>query len=251
MDNFDQLDAMGFGILELKQISKAILEISSYRNITPKAAMDMFIKDIEKNYFDKLLFEGKVNESNAELEKIRNEFPSYRYKLQIDYLIGPTLSHLLQNGVTKEDIININQLYTGFANNTFFLDSQSESESEKYITYKDTTKPRDRIMDWRIFKGELKKLGDINSAIRERKVKLIEIEKQVSNLRHQKQELDSRQRATQSTLDHKDAQIHYLNWLLNHLFKHINQKIKESFGLDTLIVNMIYIKNGKDDNRPP
>ncbi len=78
MDNFDQLNAMGFGLLELKQISKAILEISSHRNITPKEATDIFIKDIKNNYFDKVLFEDRANEWKAELEKMRQEFPNIR-----------------------------------------------------------------------------------------------------------------------------------------------------------------------------
>ena len=67
-DAFYQLDAMGFGLLELKQIYDVILEISSHRNITPKEATDLFIKDIEKNFFDKLLFEDRVNEGKAEIK---------------------------------------------------------------------------------------------------------------------------------------------------------------------------------------
>ncbi len=249
-DAFYQLNAMGFGLLELKQISKAILEISSHRNITPKEATDMFLKDIEKNCLDKVLFEDMVNERKAEFEKMKQEFPNYRYNLQLESYIKPTLIYLLQNGVTNEDIITINKIFTDFANNRFFLDPQSESESGKNITDNDQTKPRDRIKDWRIFIGELKKLGDINSAIRAQKAKLIEMEQKVSDLRHQKQELDSHHKTTQSILDHKDAQISYLNGLLNHLFKHIDKKIRESFRLYTLNVNVIYIKSGKDDKQP-
>lgn len=49
MDAFYQLNAMGFGPLELKQISDIIWEISSHRNITPNEANDIFIKDIKKS----------------------------------------------------------------------------------------------------------------------------------------------------------------------------------------------------------
>ncbi len=247
-DAFYQLNAMGFGLLGLKQISKAILEISSHRNITPNEATDMFLKDIEKNCFDKVLFEDRVKEGKAELEKMKQEFPNYRYNLQLESYIKPTLIHLFQNGVTNEDIITINKIFTDFANNRFFLDPQIESG--KNITDNDQTKPRDRIKDWRIFIDKLKKLGDINSAIRAQKAKLIEMEQQVSDLRHQKQELDSHHKTTQSILYHKDAQISYLNGLLNHLFKHIDKKIRESFRLYTLNVNIIYIKSGKDDKQP-
>ncbi len=54
--------------------------------------MGIFIKDIEKNYFDKLLFEDRVNERKAELEKMKQEFPNYRYNLQLESYIKPTLS---------------------------------------------------------------------------------------------------------------------------------------------------------------
>ena len=105
------------------------------------------------------MFEDRVNEGKAEFEKMKQEFPNYRYNLQLESYTKPTLIHLLQNGVTCEDIINFSQLFTYFANNTFLLDSQSESG--KNITDKDITKAGDRIKDWRKFIGELKKLGDI------------------------------------------------------------------------------------------
>ena len=101
---------------------------------------------------------------------MKQEFPNIRYNLQLESHIKHTLIHLLLNGVTYEDIINFSQLFTYFANNRFSLDSQSESESGsgsgKSITDKDIAKPRDRIKDRRIFIDKLKKLGDINSAIR-------------------------------------------------------------------------------------
>ena len=76
------------------------------------------------------------------------------------------------------------------------------------------------------------------------------MEKQVSDLKNQKQELDAPHKTTDSISAYKDAQIFYLNWFLNHVFKHIEQKIKESFRLYTLNVNVIYIKSDKDDKQP-
>ena len=227
MDAFDQLNAMGFGLPELKQIYDVILEISSQKNTTTSEATGIFIKDIEKNYYDNVLYGDKVKEKKSELEKIRNEFPNHRHNLQTDSFVGPTLSHLLQNGVTKEDIININQLYTDFANNRFFLDS---SESEKYTTDKGKTKPRDRIKDCKTFTDKLRKLGDINSAIKKQKVKLTEMEKQVSDVKRQKQEIDASHRTTDSISSYNDAQIFYLNGFLNHVFKHIEQRLRNPLG---------------------
>ena len=248
-DAFYQIGAMGFGLLELKQIYDVILEISSHRNITPKEATDIFIKDIEKNYFDKLLFEDRVNERKAEFDKIRQEIPNYRYNLQLESYIKHTLTHLLLNGVTHEDIINFSQLFTYFANNTFFLDPQGEGEIEsgKNLIEKDITKPKVGIKDWRTFTDKLKKLGDINSAIREQEENLAKTEKQVASMNQQKHELDAHNKTATSLMIYKNAQISYMNGYLNYIYKNSNKKINGPFQPNILFVNIICINKGKDD----
>ncbi len=248
-DAFYQLDAMGFGVLELKQIYDVIFEISSNRNITPKEAAHIFIRDIEKNYFDNLLFENRLNERKAELEKTRNELSYYRYNLQLESYIKRTLIRLLQNGVTHEDIINFGQLFTYFANNAFFLDPQGEGEieSKKNITDKGITKPRDRIKDGRTLIDKLKKLGDINSAIREQEENLAKTEKQVACERQQKQELDAQNKTASALIIYKNAQISYMNGYLNYIYKNIDKKVNESFRPNMLFVNITCINKGKDD----
>jgi hypothetical protein len=67
------------------------------------------------------------------------------------------------------------------------------------------------------------------------------LEKQVSDLRHQKQKLDSQHRATDSILDHKGAKNLLPQGFLNRLFKHIDKKISAPFRHYALSVNKIYI----------
>jgi hypothetical protein len=245
MDTFDELQAMGFGLAELKQIRNAVLELSSLRNITSREAVGIFINDIEKNYFDKLLFEDRLNEKKGEMEKIRNEFPNYRYNLQLQSIVGPTLSHLIQNGVTGEDIISMNQLVTDFANNNFFLDSTRDAD----ITVEGKTKSKDRVYCWRIFIDKLKKLGDINQGIREQKENFDKMEKNVSDVKQKKQELDAHIETAGSLLDYKSIQLAYVGEFFNHAYKHFNKKIIGSFRPCIFFINIINTKSGKDDKR--
>ncbi len=120
MKRFRELEAMGFGLAELKQIWCAIVEISNYRKITTKEAVSCFIKDVEEQYYDKLLFEDKVKEERDGCAQLKKEAYKYRQILQCQPFIGSTLQSLFQNGVSEQDIVRINQLAQEFKNNTFF-----------------------------------------------------------------------------------------------------------------------------------
>jgi hypothetical protein len=247
MDTFEELKAMGFGLAELKQIWNTILEISSTRETTPNEAVSIFIKDIEKNYYDKLLFEDRVSEMKGEYEKMRSEIPNYRYSLQIESVLGPTLNHLLRNGVTKEDIINMNGLVTGFANNEFYFDSQSEKSMQ------DKDEPTiitDRTIHWKMFIERLQKLGNINSKIREQIKTLEKTEKQVSDLEHRKQKIETQNTATTLLLNYKDVQVNFLDKLLNHFFNDFKRKFSSaSIRSSMLFISIIYNYSDKGNKR--
>ncbi len=59
MNGFRELETMGFGLAELKQIWYTIVEISNYKKITTKEAVSCFIRDVEEQYYSKTLFEDK------------------------------------------------------------------------------------------------------------------------------------------------------------------------------------------------
>ena len=72
-------------------------------------------------------------------------------------------------------------------------------------------------------------------------------ERQVASMKQQKHELDTNNKTATAIIIYKNAQISYMNGYLNHVFKNINKKIKESFRPNILFVNIICINKGKDD----
>lgn len=244
MNTYDELEAMSLGLRELKQLRSLIVEISEANGISSDEAGSRFLKDIEQHYDTKLGFEKKINEMKSELEKIKKEIPDYRYNLQIQSLTEPVLSQLLQNGVTREDIINMNLLVTNFANNNFYFDSQSESTINR-----DQTKVIERVVYWKTFINKLKELGNINSAIIDQIEKLNQIEKQVIDSKHQKQELDIQYKNTVHLLNYINTQISYLIGLLSHAYKDINKNINASLRSSILFINLIYVNSSDKDNK--
>jgi hypothetical protein len=77
------------------------------------------------------------------------------------------------------------------------------------------------------------------------------MKKQASDSKRQKQEIDASHKTTDPISSYNGAQIFYLNWFLNHVFKHIEQRIKESIRLYTLNVSAIYVKSDRDDKQQP
>jgi hypothetical protein len=183
----------------------------------------------------------------GEYEKMRSEIPNYRYSLQIESVLGPTLNHLLRNGVTKEDIINMNGLVTGFANNEFYFDSQSEKSMQ------DKDEPTiitDRTIHWKMFIERLQKLGNINSKIREQIKTLEKTEKQVSDLEHRKQKIETQNTATTLLLNYKDVQVNFLDKLLNHFFNDFKRKFSSaSIRSSMLFISIIYNYSDKGNKR--
>ena len=176
---------------------------------------------------------------------MRKEFPNHRYNMQIESVLGPTLNHLLRNGVTKEDIINMNELVTDFANNEFFF----EPQSEKNTADKDaTTVIRDRTVHWKRVIGSLRKFGNINSKIREQNETLEKKEKQVSELENRKQELEANHKETSLLLDYKCAQVSYLDGLAKHFINDIKRNFSAaSFRPSMLFINIICIYSDRGD----
>jgi hypothetical protein len=174
MDAFERLQAMGLGLPEMTQIWHLILEVSEYRNIPTAEAVKVFLKDIEEHYYNKVFLEDKVKELKTEIEKRRKELPNYRQDLQLQYLAGAALNQLTQNGVTPENIININNIFTRFANKEFFF---SENQ-DRFKTGKESISAMDMSTRWRMFVQHLKELGEINSLIIKQKDELKQLEEE-------------------------------------------------------------------------
>ncbi len=102
MDIYSYLEGMSFGLKELKQLWHTIREIAEANNIPSKEAVSKFLKDIEKEYDNKLGFESKVKEKKMELDQLKNKINNNRLMFRLEPSIGPTLSSLFKRALRSK-----------------------------------------------------------------------------------------------------------------------------------------------------
>src|ERR1041385_320597 len=127
----EELQAMGFGVKELKLLWHTINEIAVANNIPLYEAQQKFFKDVEEQYDKKLGFESKVQNLRLEINKLSE----HNRKLP---LVGPLLAKLVQSGVNEQDIINVAYIFnthTGSKSNTIDIQLLI-SDLHKYPTIK-------------------------------------------------------------------------------------------------------------------
>ncbi len=174
MNIYQQLEAMKFGLKELKLLWNTILEITYANGISYEEAVSKFIKDVEKNYYDKLEFEKKVKEMKDEVTSLSNKVINCRTIIQSQPSIGPALSSLLQKGMIEQNIIDIHHLVETL--NNIDIDNKNENTKNKIS----------RSEYWKIFTDGLKRYGDIKVAIKEQQAIYEKIYKEVNQLNEQK-----------------------------------------------------------------
>ena len=129
---YHQLELMGFGLKEIKQLHNTILEITAANNISDDKAVLKFLKDVEEQYDNKLGFELKVDEKRNELDRLNNQIINFQYKLKITPFIGPVISSLFEKGVFEQDILAVNQLVDEYINDySIYHDNKNNNNSIK------------------------------------------------------------------------------------------------------------------------
>jgi hypothetical protein len=246
-----ELEAMRFGLPELKQIWNTILEIAGTRkdSMSSQEAVALFIRDIEENYHDKFLLEDKVKEKRNELFQTEQELNNNRLALQLTPFVGTTLQHLFQNGISENDIISINQIVTENANGKLQLDPQGENNKDsKAVTSNNSNNNNNssnKAEYWKSFIENLRKLGNINSLIKKQQETLEEIRKETIELNKQKQDLSSQYQTAVYFIGLMAKQIHHFNGLIDHYYDAATKKARTpSPTLSPLLINLIYINLG-------
>jgi len=264
MSVYRELEAMRFGLSELKQIWNTILEITGTRkdSMSSQEAVSLFIRDIEENYHDKFLLEDKVNEKRDELFRIKQELNNNRLALQLTPFVGTTLQRLFLNGIGENDIISINQIVTENANGKLYLDPQVQNNKDSVdvtsSNVNNNNSNSNRSEHWKSFIWDLRKLGDINSTIKKQQETLKKIRKEIIELNKQKQDLSSQCQTAVSFIGLVAKQIHHFNWLISHYYDASTKKVRASFPtLSPFLINLVYVylcnqhKDGKavDDEK--
>jgi hypothetical protein len=98
---YDQLEAAGFGLKELKLLA----------NIIPEdQAQQKFYKDVEEQYDDKLGFELQLNKLRSEIATVSTNLSFSRMALLAQPLVSPSLQRLFSKGVAEQDIVELANL---------------------------------------------------------------------------------------------------------------------------------------------
>ncbi|HXT84844.1 MAG TPA: hypothetical protein VN704_11040 [Verrucomicrobiae bacterium] len=221
MHIYNELEAMKFGLGELKQLWNTIMEIADANGISYEKAVSKFIKDIEKNYYDKLGFEKRVKEMKDEVIKYRNIILSQQ-------AIGPALYNLLQKGMVEQNIIDIHNLIETM--------NEAEISNKKDIS---------RSEYWKLFTDNLKRYGDIHVAIKEQQAIYEKMKKEIIQLNEQKIEVSKYIQTAISFINTLNNQISYYKGRLNS-FKNFNSRINLSANPVQPFIFIVY--KDKDDD---
>ncbi len=253
IDIHHQLEIMGFDFKEIKQLWNTILEITEANKIPYKEAVSKFLKDVDEQYDNKLGFEFKVQEKKNEILNLKNQLNADRLALQSIPYIVPSLQNLFQNGVTEEDIINMNHLVTKLAKNSFPLNLQNNTDDNTTITK--YTNDNNLIIDnnkfdrtkvWTSFIDRLEKLQDITIEIKEHMEYHNKIQKEVNDLNKQKQEISIQCQIAITLINTINNKISYMNGFRDH-YKDSNDKTSFPSRFSSVPVFIIVYKNsGKE-----
>jgi hypothetical protein len=251
MNIYYQLKDMNLGFKDLKQLRYTILEIAEANNISPDKAVLKFLDDIEKEYDNNLGFEKKVKEKKDKLDLLSNKVVNCRTIIQSQSSIGPTLSNLLQKGMTEQDIININQIVDICTNNTDFSNSKSgpQKENRTKDKIKDTNNDNKIInkSEYRnLLINELQKYGNLKLAVKGQQGNLEKLQKEIIHLNGQKQEISIYLQIAISFINTINNEISYYKRWMDQFNKDQNIKINLSSRLVHPFIIIIYKNTGKD-----
>jgi hypothetical protein len=251
MGIYRELEGMKFGLKEIKQLWNSILEIAEANGISHLEAVSKFLKDMEEQYDDKLGFEAKIKEKRGELALVNRELSISRQILSFTPLIGPSLSNLFQKGIGEQDIVGMSQLVETCTSNKDFSSSGTgpQKEDRAKDKGKDTNNGNiitSRSENWKILAGELKKYGNIRSAIREQQENQDRLQKEVNHLTKQKQDASAYLQIATSFINAINSQISHYKGYMEQLNRDLNHRINMSSSFSHPFILIVNKNDGKD-----
>jgi hypothetical protein len=168
ISNYQELKLMGFGLKELKQLKGLITEMSVANSIDPSEAVNIFFKELEKNYDSKLGLESKIKGMQDEYELLKNKVAENQRYLAMQNPVAPNLTYLYSQGLTNDDIKGFTDLVISLSN-SYLLDYKSiKKDNTVYASTYNNSNSND-IIDkkefWKLIVQKFKDLNIINSQI--------------------------------------------------------------------------------------
>ncbi len=192
MNIYEELQCMGLGLKELKQLCLTILEIGEANKIPDDLAVLRFLKDIEDNYDNKLGFERKVIEKKNELNAVNNEINYNRILLSLQPFLGQKLSYIFQNGFDEEDIVNMNKMVVEYVNryNNVIASKQQSNNINFFSNNNEDNKNNVKITKseiWTSLISDIENLQDLRLSIISQTEKLNDLRQEIIKITKQKQ----------------------------------------------------------------
>ena len=188
---YNELEAIGFGLKELKLIWSTINEIAAANNISVHIAVQKFIQDIEKQYDDKLGFESKIENSRDEFNRLNQEVNSLRVASLAHPMFGGALSRLFIRGVREQDIIAAADLFERYIGPGGIEAGMIESINS-LIT-------------------DLKKYGEIKRTLHQLNQEENKLRNQIASLQIKRKELEVHNEQLLSTLVYSKQVVEFLD----------------------------------------
>jgi hypothetical protein len=104
---YEDLEAMGMGIKQLKLLRYTVEEIATANNISKDSASQKFLADVQEQYDDKLGFESKLMALKSEISKTNNELIVIQNSLAYKNQVAKALSELISIGFNDQQILNL------------------------------------------------------------------------------------------------------------------------------------------------
>ena len=191
MNTYEELQHMGLGLKELKQLWLTILEIGEANKIPNDLAILRFLKDIEDNYDNKFGFEKKVNEKKGELNVINYAINHNRILLSLQPHLGQKLSYIFQNGFDEEDIVNMNKMVVNYVNRyNNIIDSKQTNNINFFSNNNEDNKDNVKITRsefWTSLISDIENLQDLRLSIISQTEKLNNLRQEIIKTIKQKQ----------------------------------------------------------------
>jgi cell division protein FtsB len=197
----NELQAMGFGIKELKLLRNTIKEIADANNIPPDQAQQKFYKDIEEQYDDKLGFESQLNKLRSEIATVSNNLTFLRTATVVQPLVGPSLQRLFSKGLSEQDIVELANIFErshSDSSNDIDDDNKNSSSSSAGIDKQSLT-------------GLQKYGGKKLTAIQELNHQVDKLRNQIDELQTNKKDLEEQNQSMLSILAYSKPVVEFFN----------------------------------------
>ena len=196
----NELQAMGFGIKELKLLRNTIKEIADANNIPPDQAQQKFYKDIEEQYDDKLGFESQLNKLRSEIATVSNNLTFLRTATLAQPLVGPSLQRLFSKGLSEQDIVELANIF-----------ERSHSDSSNNIGDDKKNSSSSTGIDKQSLTGLQKYGGKKLTAIQELNQQVDKLRNQIDELLSYKKDLEEQNQSMLSILAYSKPVVQFFN----------------------------------------